>query len=92
MVKTKFIMILIVITVFTSILTGCKKNVYFNDTNVDKESVLITLDETSISDNNNNNNNNNKLTKKERGDNLMRKENNLIKPPIPKKILKGAKL
>lgn len=87
MVKTKFIMILIVITVFTSILTGCKKNVYFNDTNVDKESVLITLDETSISDNNNN-----KLTKKERGDNLMRKENNLIKPPIPKKILKGAKL
>lgn len=83
MVKTKFIMILIVITVFTSILTGCKKNVYFNDTNVDKESVLITLDETSISDNNNN-----KLTKKERGDNLMRKENNLIKPPIPKKILK----
>lgn len=84
MVKTKFIMILIVITVFTSILTGCKKNVYFNDTNVDKESVLITLDETSISDNNNNN----KLTKKERGDNLMRKENNLIKPPIPKKILK----
>ena len=84
MVKTKFIMILIVITVtvFTSILlTGCKSNAYFNDPNVEesKESAVITLNETSISEDNNNNNNN------KPGDKLMRKEIEIIKPSPTKK-------
>ena len=65
---------------FTSILTGCKSNAYFNDTNDEsKESILITLDETSISEYNNN-----KLTEK-RGDKLMRKEIEIIKPSPTKK-------
>jgi len=66
---------------FTSILTGCKSNAYFNDPNVEesKESAVITLDETSISEDNNN-----KLTEK-RGDKLMRKEIEIIKPSPTKK-------
>ena len=56
----------------------CKSNAYFNDTNDEKESILITLDETSISEDNNN-----KLTKK-RGDKLMRKEIEIIKPSLLK--------
>lgn len=65
---------------FTSILTGCKSNAYFNDPNVEesKESAVITLNETSISEDNNNNNN-------KPGDKLMRKEIEIIKPSPTKK-------